>query len=153
MHLARFRVDKVGLDLVTVPPEEGIRERAITPVQPGAMQVDEQPRHRVEQTVPICARAEGEAHQQAAVLEGVDQEIGHEDRGAALVDLREPNGRNGGEALVLEMSQCRELALGDIERFFLQGERRVVRLEEANEMPRGTNRDVPEAVVVPLGER
>ena len=26
-------------------------------------------------------------------------------------------------------------------------------LEEANEMARGTNRDVPEAVVVPLGER
>ena len=76
MDLARLGVDEVGLDLVAVAPEQGVRERAVAPEHAGPVEVDQQRRHRVEQPVAIRPRPEREAHQQAPVLDRVGQVFG-----------------------------------------------------------------------------
>ena len=60
MDLARLGVDEERLDLVAVAAEERVRERAVAPVHAGPMEIDEQPRHGVEEPVAIWARAQRE---------------------------------------------------------------------------------------------
>ena len=57
VDLARLGIDEEGLDLVAVAPEQRVRERAVAPEHAGPVEVDEQPRHRVEQPVAVRARA------------------------------------------------------------------------------------------------
>ena len=84
MDLARLGVDEERLDLVAVAAEERVRERAIAPVHAGPMEIDEQPRHGVEEPIAIRARAQREAQQQAPVLDRVREVFGREDGRVAL---------------------------------------------------------------------
>ena len=84
MDLARLGIHEERLDLVAVTAEQRVRERAVAPVHAGPMEIDEQPRHGVEQPVAIRARAQREAQQQAPVLDRVREVFGREDGRVAL---------------------------------------------------------------------
>ena len=92
MDLAGLGVDEERLDLVAVAAEERVRERAIAPVHAGPMEIDEQPRHGVEEPVAIRARAQREAQQQAPVLDRVREVLGRED-GRVALRVRSPGRR------------------------------------------------------------
>ncbi len=77
VDLARLGVDEERLDLVAVAPEQRVRQRAVAPEHAGPVEVDEQPRHRVEQPVAVRPGPEREAHQQAAVLDREREVLGH----------------------------------------------------------------------------
>ena len=69
VDLAGLGIDEERLDLVAVAAEQGIGQRAVAPEDTGAMEVDEQPGHRVEQPAAVRARAQREAHEQPPVLQ------------------------------------------------------------------------------------
>ena len=62
VDLAGLGIDEERLDLVAVAAEQRVRERAVAPEHARPMEVDEQPRHRVEQPVPIRPGPEREPH-------------------------------------------------------------------------------------------
>ena len=91
VDLARLGIDEVGLDLVAVAPEQGVGERAVAPEDAGPVEVDEEPRHRVEQPVAIRPGPEREPHQQAAVLDREREVLGDRMADVALRCLGEPD--------------------------------------------------------------
>ena len=145
MDLARLGVDEIGLDLVAVPAEQGVRQRAVAPEHARAMEVDQQRRHRIEQSVAIRAGPEREAHQQAAVLDRVGQVFGR--RGwpsRRRTRSARPTAVTAGSPRALEPPQHVELRRGDLARLLLQGVRPPVEDEEPHEVTRRADRQVTE---------
>jgi hypothetical protein len=66
--LRRLGVDEPGSDELAVPHEEGVGQRAVTPVEPVPVEVDQQCRDGVEQPRPVGPHGDGHPHQQPAVL-------------------------------------------------------------------------------------
>ncbi len=119
------------------------------------MQVDEQPGHRVEEPVPIAARLQRDAHQEAPVLERVAQELRDQDAGPLVGALREPDRPDGRQADVLQVQEGVVLAAGDLERLLLERVERPVDHDETHEVARRTDRQLAEddAVGTPVTER
>ena len=154
MDLARLGVDEVGLDLVAVAAEESVGERAVAPVDAGSMQVDEERRHRVEQPLAVRPGSEREPHQQAAVLDRVGEVLGREDRLVAARPRRQADGRDGRQTGRLEPAQDVELGGRDMDGLFLERDDPIVLDEEADEMARRADRQLPEGQAVrPVGQR
>ena len=155
MDLARLGVDEVRLHPIAVATEERVRERAVAPVDPAAVEVDEEPGHRVEQAVAVRARLERNPHEEAAVLERVGEVLGDEDARIALRCLGEADRRYRRQALVLEVPEDLELAPRDAERLLLEREGRLVHVEEPHEVAGRTDGQRPEAMlpVGPVRER
>ncbi len=145
MDLGRLGVHEEGLDLVPVAAEQGVGEGTVAPVDPRTMEVDEQPCHRVQQSVARRARAGGHAHEQATVLDGVRQVLGHEDRRVALRGGRQSDRRDRWKAQTLEVPEDIELGGRDAQRFLLERVGPSIADHEAHEMARGTHRQVAEA--------
>lgn len=99
-------------------------------------------------------RPRREAGQEASVLERVGEVAGNEDANLALGRLGETDGLDGRQLELLEVAEDVELAAGDAEGLFLQGEEGVVDDEEADEVARRANGDGPEgeALARPGGE-
>ena len=145
MELAGFRIDEEGLDLVAVAPEQRVRERAVAPVDAGAVEVHQQRRHRVQQPVAIWTGAEREAHQQPPVLDRIREVFGDQDRAVALGRRRQPNGRDGRQAGPFEVAQDVELRSRHAERLLLEREGQPVHHEEPDQVAGRSDRNVPEA--------
>ena len=103
------------------------------------MEVHQEPRHRVEQPVAIWPRAEREPHEQAAVLDGELQVLGHDDGRLPFWGRREPHGRHGRQALRLEVAQHRELGGRHLERLLLERIGSAAAGEEPDEVARGAD--------------
>ena len=111
--LARLGVDEVGLDPVAVPPEQGVRERAVAPEHAAPVEVDEQEGHRVEEPPAVRAGPGRQAHHQPPVLERVRQELRHEDRAVAGRRLGDAGRLDRRQAEALEVEQDVVLLAGD----------------------------------------
>ncbi len=144
MDLAGLGVDQVGLDLVAVPAEQGVGQRAVPPVEAGAMEIDQERCHRVEEAIAVRTGAERKAHQQAPVLDRVGEVFGDEDGAVPFRNRRQADRQDRRQARVLEMAQDVELGGRDLERLFLQGERQPVDHEEPDQVPRRADRQVAE---------
>ena len=154
MHLARFRVHEERLDSVAVTPEERVRERAVAPEHATAVQVDEQPCHRVEESCPVHARTEREPCEQPSELEGVPEVLGDEDRAAPAPVLRDSHREDRGQPDPLEVGEDGVFALGGQDRQFLERDQRAIDLQEPDEVTRGANVERPEGERVrPVGQR
>ena len=68
VHLGSLGIDQPGLDRLPVAHEERVRQRTVTPVDPVAMQVDQQHRDRVQQTSTVHAHRRRHTHEQPPVL-------------------------------------------------------------------------------------
>src|SRR5207237_4751795 len=113
-----------------------------------------QPGHRGEEPSPIAAGSEGDAHEQAPVLERVAEELSHEDPGLALGRLGEADRAHRRQTLLFEVAQNLELASGDLERFLLEGECPRLTVNEPDEMARRADVEGPEPEFVgPVRER
>ena len=135
VDLARLGVDQIRLDPVAVTPEEGVRERAIAPVDAAAMEIDEEERHRVEEPLTMAGWAGRQPHEEPPVLERVGEVRGHEDRALThrgFGDARRPNGR---KARLFETQEHLVLGPAGLDRQLLQGVQDTLGDQEANEMP------------------
>ena len=156
VDLARLGVDEVGLDLVAVAPEQGVRERAVAPVDAGPMEVDQQRRHRVEEAVAIRPRTEREAHQQAAVLDRVGEVFGRQDGGVAgSATSARPTAVTAGRPAPSSRRRTSNSDAATSMRLLLERVRVAVEDEEPDEVARRADRQVAEAQRRrrPVGER
>ena len=112
MDLARLGVDEIGLDLVAVTPEEGVRQRAVAPVDAAPMEVDEERRHRVEEPVAVDDRPGRQPHQEPPVLERLVEVGGQQDRLGPVGRLGEADRRHRRELGRLEPAEDLVLASG-----------------------------------------
>ena len=147
VDLARLGIDEERLDLVAVAPEEGVGERAVAPVHAGPVEVDQEGRHRVEQAIPVRDRSRGQSHQQPPVLQRMGEVGGHEDGRRSLGRLGQADGLDRRQLDRLEVAEDLVLAPGDLERLLLEGVQPVVVDEEADEVPRGPDRQLAQVVV------
>ena len=101
------------------------------------------------------ARARRKAHEQAAVLKGVDQVFRREDRDLALGNLGEAGGDDRGQAGRLQVEQDVVLASAGLERQLLERVQASIRGQERDQVPRRPDRQLAEreALLWPLGER
>jgi hypothetical protein len=118
------------------------------------MKVDQERRHRVEQSVTVWPRSEREPRQKPAVLDGKVQILGGQDRVVAARPRRQADGLDRWQARDLEEAQDLELGRGDADGLFLERDRPVVGDEEPNEVSRRADRQLAEGQRRrPLGER
>ena len=155
MDLARLGVDEIGLDLVTVPPEQGVRERAVAPEHAGPVEVDQQRRHGVEQPIAIRPRPQRKAHQQAPVLDRIGQVFGRQDGRVAGDGIGQADRGDRRKPRTLEPPEHVELRRGDLARLLFQGVRVPVKDEEPHEVTGRPDRQVTEVERLrrPPGER
>ena len=144
VDLARLGVHQIGLDLVAVPSEQGVRQRAVAPEHARAMEVDEQRRHRVQQPVAIRAGPQREAHQEAPVLDRVGQVFGRQDGRVAGDRIGQADGGDRREPRAFEPPEHIELRGGDLARLLFQGVGTPVEDEEPHEVTRRADRQVTE---------
>ena len=78
MLLAGLRVDQVGPERARVVAEQRVRQRAVTPEEPGQVQPHQQLHQRVEQ--PVGRLPDARAGEQRPVRGRVLEEPGHQDR-------------------------------------------------------------------------
>ena len=156
VDLARLGVHQERLQRLAITAEEGVRERAVAPVDAGGVELDEQAGHRVEQPAAVQPSGLAEPQEQAAVLPGVGQVGGDQDRLAVLA-LGQPDGLHRRQPARLEVPQHGVLAPGQPRRQLLhrvQGPV-VVQREEADDVPARADLEVvePGGVVGPGGQR
>ena len=73
VDLARLGVHEVGLQALAVAHEQRVGQRAVTPEEAQAVELDEEAGHGVEELVAIAPLALGQAHEEASELEGARQ--------------------------------------------------------------------------------
>ena len=146
VDLARLGVHEVRLHAVAVPPEQRVGERAVAPVDAAPMEVDQQPRHRVEQAVAVGAG--GQPHHQPAVLERMGQVFRDEDARVPLRRLGQPDRLDRRQVERLQVAQHVVLAPREVQRQFLQRVRDPFADEEADEVPRRPDGNLAEAEVL-----
>jgi hypothetical protein len=108
------------------------------------VEVDEEERHRVEKAIAIAVRARRESHEEAPVLERVSEVLGRKDRGRAVRCLRDPRRADGRQAGRLQPEKDLVLAAADRERQLLERIECAVDRQEADEMPRRPDGQLPE---------
>jgi hypothetical protein len=155
VDLAGLRVHEVGLDPVSIASEQRVGQRAVAPVDAAAMEVDEEQRHGVQQSLAIAGAHGPEPHQQAPVLHRVAQVLRHQDGIAPVRALGEAHGADGREAGVLEVAQDLVLAFRNAGRQLLQRIDGAAPHQESDEVPRRAHGQLADGVVarVPPGER
>ena len=101
------------------------------------------------------ARAGRQPHQQPPVLERVGQVLRGEDRGPAVLGLGDAGRGDGRQPGALEVEQDLVLAPAGLERQLLERVQRPVGGQEADEVPRRPDRQLPEGERRgrPVGER
>jgi hypothetical protein len=148
VQLAGLRVDEVGRELAGVAPEQGVRQRAVTPIEPGQMEADEQLGQRVQQ-----ARAQvgkGASGKQRPVRQR-ERQVSRDQQAAellALVVLTVGDGAerlHGGHVAQREGAQqlvfAQDVPVGG----FLDREDLSVRADEAHHVPGDAARHLDDA--------
>ena len=86
--LGRLGVDQPGPDQLAVAHEEGVGQRAVTPVEAVAVEVDQQRGDGVEQPRPVGPHGDRHPHEQSAVLPGA-LEVVRDEHGGVLEGLHD----------------------------------------------------------------
>ena len=116
MMLAGLGIHEVRLEDSGVEPEEGVRQRAVTPVEPGEVQAHQQLHEGVDELVAL--RAGAGVAEQGSIGRRVLEEGGHQDRVcggievAAAVD-NHPAHTDGGDMALFEEAEEAMLPLGE----------------------------------------
>ena len=110
------------------------------------MEVHEEQRHGIQQPLAVAGADGPEPHQQAPVLHRVAQVLRDQDRVAAARTLGQAHGPDRRQAGILEVAQDVELAVRDLGRQLLERVDDAARDEEADEVPRRADGQLPEAV-------
>ena len=161
VDLARLRVDEERLDLVAVATEQRVRQRAVAPEHAGPMEVDEQPRHRVEQPIAIRPRPSGNRMSRRRYwIENSRYSVTRMavSRSGAPAS---PTGVTAGSAFVRRWRSTANSVVGDPERLFLERVGPPAARQEPDEVARRSDGQLAEAhpgerpvlVRVPLGQR
>ena len=150
MDLAGLAVDEIGLQPLPVAHEQGVGQRAISPEEAHAVEVDQQAGHGIEELVPIAVLALGEAHEQATELEGASQ-VPRQDDGAVIARARDqPAGLDRGGAASFQLSQHVVFLLPDQQGQLLERDDGALHDGESHHVAAGTHRQVDE-LEVPRG--
>ena len=107
-------VDDVRLERTCVAAEQGVRQRAVAPVEPGQVDPDQQHDERVEHPVAEIGDLEPATHQQRAIRQRVVEVAGDDD---ALADgsLGDDGDHLGGRETVFgDLPQESVLAIGEV---------------------------------------
>jgi hypothetical protein len=134
VDLAGLGVHQVCLDPVTIATEQGVGQRAVAPEDPGTMEIDQERRHRIQQSVPIRTRSQREAHEQAAILDGIDEVLRRQDRRVPIPGFRERYRPHSRQTRHFEPPQDLEFGCGYQARLLLQRVRVTVKDEEPDKV-------------------
>jgi hypothetical protein len=118
------------------------------------VEVDEEPGHRVEETVAVRPRSEREPGEEASELERMGEVLGDEDGRIVAPPVGDPDGPDRGQPGDLELAEDAVLPLGDPARLLLERVDGPLEGQEADEMAGRADGDLPEAERCgPPGER
>jgi len=153
MLLAGLRVDQVGRERPGVIAEQRVRQRAVTPEEPGQVQPDQELHQRVEQ--PVGRLPDPRAGEQGTVSGRVLKEPGHQDR----VQVRPPvdhdaDNLDRGHVKLGERAQQPVLAPGQPLAYRLQRVEHAAVGDEADHVPRQPALpDLDQPLVLPFLKR
>ncbi len=151
--LARFRVHQVGLERARVVPEQRVRQRAVTPEEPGQVQPHQQLGQRVEQ--PVGGGTAAGAGEHSPVGGGEVEEPGDQDRlGVRATVHHDADHFDRGHVQLRELPQQPVLAPGQVLRDLLERVQLAVVGDEPDDVPGDAAlADGDQPLVGPLLER